>query len=199
MALLGQASGGFTESSSALRILHVGVRNTVGQLSANAFTQTNPPVIATGTTEASGLLDGLVRGVLSGSVAFAQNTGSNEHGGPANGVAVLGVFINNAAGNAFENQPGIASSRGPYVSAQGTYGNKLYETKGDLANGGTDFTYSVGDSLIASANGYLTSFNNATVLDADVFGGAKATATVIGILKITPDSNSDELVYDQRI
>tara|TARA_B100000424_G_scaffold243769_1_gene213595 strand:- start:24 stop:623 length:600 start_codon:yes stop_codon:yes gene_type:complete len=199
MALLGQASGGFTESSSALRILHVGVRNTVGQLSANAFTQTNPPVIATGTTEASGLLDGLVRGVLSGSVAFAQNTGSNEHGGPANGVAVLGVFINNAAGNAFENQPGIASSRGPYVSAQGTYGNKLYETKGDLANGGTDFTYSVGDSLIASANGYLTSFNNATVVDADVFGGAKATATVIGILKIVPDSNSDELVYDQRI
>ena len=199
MALLGQASGGFTESSSALRILHVGVRNTVGQLSPNAFTQTNPPVIATGTTEASGLLDGLVRGVLSGSVAFAQNTGSNEHGGPANGVAVLGVFINNAAGNAFENQPGIASSRGPYVSAQGTYGNKLYETKGDLANGGTDFTYSVGDSLIASANGYLTSFNNATVVDADVFGGAKATATVIGILKIVPDSNSDELVYDQRI
>ena len=43
MALLGQASGGFTESSSALRILHIGVRNTVGQLSANAFTQTNPP------------------------------------------------------------------------------------------------------------------------------------------------------------
>jgi len=77
MALLGQASGGFTESSSALRILHVGVRNTVGQLSANAFTQTNPPISSTGAampeinkTEASGLLDGLVRGVLSGSVAF---------------------------------------------------------------------------------------------------------------------------------
>jgi hypothetical protein len=199
MALLGQASGGFTESSSALRILHVGVRNTVGQLSANAFTQTNPPTNATNATEASGLLDGLVRGVLSGSVAFAQNTGSNEHGGPTNGVAVLGVFLNNAAGNAFENQPGVASNRGPYVSAQGTYGNKLYETKGDLANLGTDFTYSVGDSLIASVNGYLTSQGNATVTDADAFGGAKATATVIGILKIVPDSNSDELVYDQRI
>jgi len=33
MALLGQASGGFTESNSALRILHVGVRNTVTVLS----------------------------------------------------------------------------------------------------------------------------------------------------------------------
>ena len=199
MALLGQASGGFTESSSALRILHVGVRNTVGQLSENAFTQTNPPVIATtaAVTQASGLLDGLVRGVLSGSVAFAQNTGSNQHGGPDNGVAVLGVFLNNAAGNAFENQPGVASNRGPYVSAQGTYGNKLYETQ-VLANGGVgalgdDLTYSVGQSLVASLNGYLT--NNQSTVDEHALGGA----TVIGILKIVPDSNSDELVYDQRI
>mgnify|MGYP001320025257 CR=1 FL=1 len=47
MALLGQASGGFTEGSSALRILHIGVRNTLGQLTADSFTQTNPPVITT--------------------------------------------------------------------------------------------------------------------------------------------------------
>jgi hypothetical protein len=40
------------------------------------------------------------------------------------------------------------------------------------------------------------------VTDADVtIAGAvsKATALTIGILKIVPDSNSDELVYDQRI
>ena len=199
MALLGQASGGFTESSSALRILHVGVRNTVGQLSSNAFTQTNPPIAAAGgnTTQASGLLDGLVRGVLSGSVAFAQNTGDSEHGGPVNGVAVLGVFINNAAGNAFENQPGVASNRGPYVSAQGTYGNKLFETQilagGGVGNQGDDLTYSVGQSLVASLNGYLT--NNQSTVDEHALGGS----TVIGILKNVPDSNSDELVYDQRI
>ena len=199
MALLGQASGGFTESSSALRILHVGVRNTVGQLSSNAFTQTNPPIAAAGgnTTQASGLLDGLVRGVLSGSVAFAQNTGDGEHGGPVNGVAVLGVFINNAAGNAFENQPGVASNRGPYVSAQGTYGNKLFETQilagGGVGNQGDDLTYSVGQSLVASLNGYLT--NNQSTVDEHALGGS----TVIGILKNVPDSNSDELVYDQRI
>lgn len=191
MALLGQASGGFTESSSALRILHVGVRNTVGQLDSDAFTQTNPPTVATGVTEASGLLDGVVRGVLSGSVAFASNAGDNTHGGPTNAVAVLGVFINNAVGNAFENQPGVASNRGPYVSAQGTYGNKLYETKQDLGGAPVDITYAVGDSLVASVNGYLTS--GAVV--ADVFAGGPT----IGILKIVPDSNSDELVYDQRI
>jgi len=199
MALLGQASGGFTESSSALRILHVGVRNTIGQLTADSFTQTNPPVVAGNATSASGILDGVVRGVLSGSIAFARpdNGGDNTHGGPTPAIAaaggsterVLGIFINNAVGNAFENQPGVASNRGPYVSAQGTYGNKLYETE-DILGGGA-LTYAVGDQLLASRNGYLT--NNA----ADVH--ANNTGLVIGILKIVPDSNSDELVYDQRI
>jgi len=197
MALLGQASGGFNESSSALRILHVGVRNTIGQLTADAFTQTNPPVTtdADRITQASGLLDGLVRGVLSGSIAFARPSGDNTHGGPTSAPAaterVLGVFINNAVGNSFENQPGVASNRGPYVSAQGSYGNKLYETSqlgADVA-----LTYTVGDQLVASLNGYLTNHNNAASRH------ATDGTLVIGILKITPDSNSDELVYDQRI
>jgi len=197
MALLGQASGGFNESSSALRILHVGVRNTIGQLTADAFTQTNPPVTtdADRITQASGLLDGLVRGVLSGSIAFARPSGDNTHGGPTSAPAaterVLGVFINNAVGNSFENQPGVASNRGPYVSAQGSYGNKLYETS--QLGAAADLTYTVGDQLVASKNGYLTNHNNAASRH------ATDGTLVIGILKITPDSNSDELVYDQRI
>ena len=78
-----------------------------------------------------------------------------------------------------------------------TYGNKLYETQalqnGGALNAGDDLTYTVGQSLVASLNGYLT--NNESTTDNHVLGGA----TVIGILKIVPDSNSDELVYDQRI
>ena len=81
MALLGQASGGFTESSSALRILHVGVRNTVGQLHSSAFTQSNPVnAAAVSSTTAPGLLTNVL-GVLSGSIAFTRGT-TNEHGGP---------------------------------------------------------------------------------------------------------------------
>ena len=79
MALLGQASGGFTESSSALRILHVGVRNTLGQLTADSFTQTNPPVVSTNVTDAPGLLTSVL-GVLSGSVAFARGTAASGGG-----------------------------------------------------------------------------------------------------------------------
>ena len=214
MALLGQASGGFTESSSALRILHVGIRNTVGQLSADAFTQANPVSAAGNQTAAPGLLTNVL-GVLSGSIAFAQTNSSNEHGGPLNGASVLGVFINNASGNAFENQPGVASNRGPYVSAQGTYANLLYETVN--VNTGVDITgsYVPGAALFPSVNGFLTTFQAMqttttlqslhlkmllqvmlTLPQGDLelgLGGAMA------IVKITPDSTSDELVYDQRI
>jgi len=198
MALLGQASGGFTESSSALRILHVGVRNTVGQLTADAFTQSNPVLTtdADRISQSPGLLTNVL-GVLSGSIAFARGT-SNEHGGPAvaagaaAGLAnerVLGIFINNASGNAFENQPGVASNRGPYVSAQGTYANLLYETSRTDAD--TALTYLPGNRLFASINGFLTNDTNEV--------HAQDGTLVIGILKIAPDSNSDELVYDQRI
>jgi hypothetical protein len=38
---------------------------------------------------------------------------------------------------------------------------------------------------------------NADVAIAGAVG--KTTALTVGILKIVPDSNSDELVYDQRI
>jgi len=193
MALLGQASGGFTESSSALRILHVGVRNTIGQLTEDSFTQTNPPIETTAAriSTSAGLITTAL-GVLSGSIAFARpDEGVNFHGGPSARVAagdrILGVFINNASGNAFENQPGVASNRGPYVSAQGTYANRLYETSQTSAN--VALTYTIGESLFASVNGYLT---NETVERA-------ADETVIGVLKISPDSASDELVYDQRI
>ena len=211
ISLLGQASGGFTQSNSALRILHVGVRNTVGQLTADSFTQTNPPVITTNTkkTTASGFTAGVL-GVLSGSIAFTRNDeGEFYHGGPtagnANGGAdnakekPIGIFINTAVGLAFTNQPGVASNRGPYVSAQGTYGNTLYETQSQ--DDSSDLTYTIGDELFASVNGYLTNATaNADLHDVDHGSGPTAGGSwTIGILTVAGDTSSDELVYDQRI
>jgi hypothetical protein len=108
------------------------------------------------------------------------------------------VFINNAVGTPFTNQPGIASNRGPYVSAQGSYGNKLYETQN--LDTEADLTYTVGDRLVASLNGYLTNVvdaDNAHDIAHNIDGAAEVTT--IAILTIVPDSSSDELVYDQRI
>ena len=232
MPLVGQASGGWTESSSALRLLNVGIRNSVGVLTDDSFTQTNPPVIATAGTISSRVNQSKT-GVLSGSVCFnRQDAGENHVGGPGAGTApqiamaasalqkrsfkALGCFINSANGNAYENTPGTASGVGPYVSAMGTYGNGLYETKiivgvADPA-AGKAVTYYSGAELIASRNGYLMAkwnYNDAVaaLVDCDVQAvtaesfvyGADGKSTIIGILKMAPDAVQSELVYDQRI
>ena len=201
MALLGQASGGFTESSSALRILHLGVRNTLGQLSSDSFTQSNPVrSTAANQTEAPGLLTNVL-GVLSGSIAFTRpDAGKGFHGGPKEALAncrPLGIFINNASGNAFENTPAVASNRGPYVSSQGTYGNSLYETKNLGTN--ADISYTAGESLFASLNGFLTNIDDQGNAIQSETATADNSSDLIAVVKITPDSTSDELVYDQRI
>ncbi len=220
MALLGQASGGFTESSSALRILHVGIRNTVGVLTEDSFTQTNPP-LTTAAADISTNVDTSVFGVLSGSVAFTRpDIGSNFVGGPVEPggaletqVRPLGCFINTAVGNAFENQPGPASGKGPYVSGQGTFGNALFETQvieattGALGQG-VDLVYTAGQELIASRNGYLmmrASAQTGAVVSIDTVDHAlevvnsNTASTLIGVLKMPPDSEMNELVYDQRL
>lgn len=233
MPQIGQASGGFTESSSALRILHVGIRNSVGVLCDDAFTQANPAVV---TTQISDQVDVSVKGVLGGSVAFIRpdvNGGADVIGGPmptANatktfslGYKAIGVFLNTANGNQFENQPGVASGKGPYVSGMGCYGNQLFETKVQAtANGvaaGTAITYATGVDLVASRNGFLmpalvmaggaiTSLNpaDANANASEVFisataaaGAAIVGATVVGVLKMPADSAQNELIYDQRI
>lgn len=222
-AMLGQASGGFTESSSALRILHVGVRNTTNRLTADSFTQTNPPIVTT-TSTISSKVDTTTLGVLSGSIAFTRpDQGSNYIGGNKEGlsnalhetyVRPLGLFINNAAGNPYENQPAAASGKGPYVSAQGTYGSQLYETQalaaltGLLA--GADLTYLNGMELIASRNGYLmprstiNTAGNAIVSLDDATTAAErehglTASTTLGVLKMPADSAMSEIVFDLRV
>lgn len=221
MPLLGQASGGWTESSSALRILHVGVRNSVGVLTDDAFTQTNPPIVTTAGTISTNC-DTSVLGVLSGSIAFSRpDGGSNEIGGPvtvaASGVTALqaslcrplGMFLNTAVGNAFENQPAVASNKNTYVSSQGTYASQLFETQALAADGayaqGNDLVYTTGMPLMASANGYLMPAVDSA--GADLTGGNNSleninsalSVTIMGILKMPADSTQDEIVYDQRI
>ena len=222
MPLLGQASGAWTESSSALRLLHVGVRNTVGILTNDAFTQTNPPIFTAANT-ISTQVDTSVLGVLSGSVAFTRpDQGANYIGGNAVTLAVaaheflvrpLGCFINNAAGYSYENLPAAASGKGPYVSGMGTYGNALFETQflaastGGGAQGNT-IAWVTGTLLIASLNGYLMPYRDST--NAGLFanagncaevehGWAAADVTMIGLLKMPADATQNEIVFDQRI
>lgn len=228
---LGQASGGWTESSAALRILYAGIRNSEGLLTDDSYTQTNPPAVA---TNVSTKVDVTINGVLSGSVAFARpDVGSDYIGGAGSaanqaaiqgavahaiGFKALGVFINTAVGNAYENQPGVASGRGPYMSQLGTYGNQLYETAliGDSVGGdpaaGAALVYYTGVGLIASRNGYLTpaqqlnaagaaivSCDDVTVAAESYVLNTDNSSTLLGIVKMPPDATQAEVVYDQRI
>ena len=222
MALPGQASGGFTESSSSLRIMYVGHRNSVAaELSADGFTQDNPPTVTASSTKSDKLATAPKRGVLSASVAFTRpDAGSGIVGGP-NGdsapsdgaVRPVGLFINDADGNAFENSPAEASDQGPYVSAQGTMGARLYETQtltSGATNGsqGDDIVYDTGEFLYASRNGYLTTAKNSSGYNSEDTlrgqhdsntGTSFGDATALGVVTIVPDSTHSELVFDLRI
>ena len=206
MSSLGQSSGGWTESSSALRILNVGIRNSHAVLTDDAITQANP----VDSTVVSDQVDSTKRGVLSGSVAFTRpDQGSEFVGGPGSstvkstlrgdaslyvGYRPLGVFVNSAAGNAFENTPGVASGVGPYVCGGGVYGNSLFETHmidelDATLTDGDAITYVLGQSLVASRNGFLMpqiiEGSGGALFHCDLFGGTGAVTAEMSVRHTT--------------
>lgn len=217
LAIGGISSGDFKETSARVQLFHVVTRNSLGLLTPDAFTQNNPPVV---TTQASTTLSGITKkGALGGTVAFTRPDFANGyHGGPNSaaytaGCQPLGLFLNDAVGNPFENTPGVASGRGPYVCGSGsTVGLSLYETKVQITfntNGavagspasvvaGAALTYAAGDKLYAGANGLVTK----VVSDAFEFNVGTAANNsaypikVLGIVKVAPDANSSLLVVD---
>jgi len=205
---LGQGSGDFRETSGRVQIFHVGVRNALGILTADAFTQDTPPIVTTAANVSSTLSGITKKGVLGATVAFTRpDIGNGYIGGPVQvGAAYvsyinpLGIFINDALGNPFENTPGVASGRGPYLSGQGTLGVTIWETQRQVG-GNTALTYTAGDRLYASVNGLLTN----RVEDAYEYqtGGSSAGVatgvTVMGMVKVSPDADNSLLVFDLRI
>lgn len=214
MSMRGQSSGDFKETSGRVQLFHMGTRNSVGVLAADAFTQVNPVVYPAANLKSTTLAGITKVGVLGGTVAFTRPAGAgggnNVIGGAyvtagptfVAGVRPLGIFINDAVGNAYENTPGPASGRGSYVCGMATIGVTLYETfilqATGPGNAGDPLTYAPGDRLYASANGLLT--NNPDDSYEALFGAAGPTAaTVIGVVKAAPDANTPMLVLDLRV
>ncbi len=206
----------------ALFLRYVGHRNSENSLTEDAFSQANPPASTTTGANASTTYASQTNtsGVLGGSVAFTRpDVGSGFIGGPyivsgaapttalAQGCRPLGLFINDAVGNAFENTPGVASGKGPYTSAMGTMVVDLYETAGltaipgTLPNGvvvahGGAIPYTVGLPLYASINGLLTPCPNDAY---EVASGAATFGTVIGVVTEAPTATSAQMKLDQRV
>jgi hypothetical protein len=213
----GQASGDFRLSTSALRILYSLVKDSIPSLSADGLTQSNPSVVTTTSAVSTTIPVNVKKGVLGGSVAFVRpDVGENTVGGAtlvSSAFVVntrpLGLFINDSLGNAYENTPGVASGKGPFLRG-GACGNKLYETQQQTTLGGgsvgTALTYSVGNRLYASVNGLLTNrwqdsyeaqwITTAATGSGSGFAAIEPDVTKMGVVLAPPDATSSEMFLE---
>lgn len=202
----GQGSGDFRETSGRIQLFHLGIRNAMGLATPDAFTQSTPPIVTTAANVSTTLANITKKGVLGATVAFTRpDIGNGYHGGPVQIAAAyvaaqkpLGLFINDAVGNPFENTPGPASGRAPYVNGMALVGVSLWETQQQIG-GNAALVYAAGNLLYASVNGLLTNriqdayqYNVAAQNDPDF-------VTVMGIVKIAPDANNSLMVLDMRV
>jgi hypothetical protein len=215
----GLASGDFRLSQGALRILYSMQKDTIPVLAADGYTQANPNVVTNVLARSTTLPTNVKLGVIGGSVAFIRpDSGSNTVGGAVlvNAAYVVntrpvGLFINDALGNAFENTPGVASGKGPFLRG-GAVGVKVYETQQQTTAGGGAVgdaltAYAAGQKLYASVNGYLTnrwqdSYEYQWINGVSGSGAASACiepdVTCMGLILSPPDSTSAELFAELK-
>jgi len=213
----GQASGDFRLSTSALRILYSLIKDSIPVLAPDGFTQSNPNVVTTASAKSTTIPLNVKKGVLGASVAFVRpDIGQNTVGGAVLVAAAfvpqtrpLGLFINDSAGNAYENTPGPASGKGPFLRG-GACGVKLYETQVQTTTGGgvvgTALVYGIGNFLYASVNGYITNrwqdSYEAQWINATTSGSGAAGACIepdvirLGVVLSPPDATSSEMFIE---
>ena len=163
----------------ALTILIRGQLNSIPVLSDACFTQAN-----FGNNTNTTLSVNTPRGVLGGSIA-AMSAGLDYTVVPmTTALMPVGLFVNDAAGAAFENSPAVASGKLAVMKAQASVEVDVYETRN--AADGADLTYAVGEYLYGSAWGLLT--NETT-----------ASAIVVGVVTKAPSVASPTLGLDMRI
>lgn len=215
----GISSGDYRMNQGALRILYSLIKDTVPSLDDSGLLQSNPVngIYAdweNGDPTTTDMLPANAkRGVLGGSVAFlrgdmtvsgAPSVGSTQTFDGAPFAVPVGLFINDAVGNAFENTPGVASGKAPFIRG-GVIGTKLYETYGNLYDGYSgELTYHAGDRLYASINGLLTNqiwdsyeyawfdSNDRTEAQENDLSD-EAMVTVVGIVLAAPSTTNSEL------
>lgn len=153
--------------------------NSIPTLSDTCFTKANYGV-NTNTT----LSVNTPRGVLGGSVA-AVTSGSDYTVVPGTDlIRPVGLFVNDAAGAAFENSPAVASGKIAVIKGMPSVEVDVYETRNAADN--ADLTYAVGNLLYCSAQGLLTK-------------EVSTEATVIGVVTKAPSTASPTLGVDVRI
>ena len=182
-------NGFLTEKGGLLRILYLGTRNTIETLEDAAFTKSNTlgnaQILANTTTAGIKKL-----GCLAGSVAALKGEGVLGAGnGPTD--KIVGLFVNDLAGNAYESSSAAASEKGVYVYNFGTYEVNVYETVSTLAVS-IMVNYTYGKFLYCSANGLLTVAEG--LLNGDTTG-----AVIVGIITKAPSATDPMMRFNLRV
>jgi hypothetical protein len=163
----------------ALTILIRTQLNSIPSLSDECYTKANYGVNTNATLSVN-----TPRGVLGGSVA-AVDAGMDYTVVPGTDtLSPVGLFVNDAAGAAFENAPAVASGKVAVIKGQASVEVNVYETRN--AADTADLTYEVGDDLYSSAQGFLTN-------------EVSASGKVIGVCTKAPSTSSPTLGLDMRI
>ena len=156
--------------------------NSLYELDKSCFTKDNTALVKASTVYPNIAADVEVApiGVLGGSVAAVKVGGDSAytvypHDGTANFKAI-GLFVNNAFGNPFDNSPAVASNKIAIAQKLASVEVDVYE----------DDEFAIGDKLYASANGYLTKT-------------AGADNTVIGIVTKVPTTADPFLGLEMSI
>ncbi len=207
----GQSSGDNRLSSGAMRVLYSVIRgDSTYDLSDDSFTAQNPGVVTAAPNKSTTIPVAVKNGALGGSVAFSRpELAAHSCGVPVldsgnyiENTRPLGLFLNDAVGNPYENTPAVGSGKSPFIRG-GTIGVKIYETQQQIG-GAADLAYEEGQHLYASVNGYLTnrwqdSYEAQWITAAAVGSGVAGAAiepdvTRMGLVESPPDSSSSEMI-----
>jgi hypothetical protein len=163
----------------ALTILIRGQMSSVSVLSDTGFTKANNGVNTNTTLSVNTPL-----GVLGGSVA-GISAGADYTVYPCSSTIMpVGLFVNDAAGAAFENSPAVASGKVAVTKGQASVEVDVYETR-NAANS-ADLTYAVGEELYSSAQGFLTN-------------EVSTDQTIVGVVTKNTSTASPTIGLDMRI
>lgn len=144
-----------------LIIKYPGNRNTLYSLAASGFSRPNTAAEAGRTL--GRIAANSPAGVLGG--MFASMSGNYEveiaADNAVSGVPEpIGIFLNDAAGSAYENTPAVASGKVTVMTGPGSYETDLYETvKEDDTALAVAWADALGDALYVSDFGLLTTEN----------------------------------------
>lgn len=149
-----------------LIIKYPGNRNTLYSLASTGFSRPNTATEAGRTlgripaSAPAGAMGGMFA-TMSGNyeVNIADDNGVSGHPEP------IGVFLNDAAGEAYENTPAIASGKLTVMTGPGSYETDIYETvKEDDTALAVAWADALGDPLYVSDFGLLTTENTGSIV-----------------------------------